>query len=289
MITLSFLICMLYLFLIMPRVGKRKGIHLFEQYYYAHRGLHDLSTMRNKPGLARLAKDEGRPENSLAAFAAACEAGYGIEMDVQLTKDKIPVIFHDWTLDRVCHVPGRVRDFTYAELQQFSLNNTDQRIPLFEEVLALINGRVPILLEYKSEDSDMTICEICNRILCHYEGNYMIESFNPLVLRWYKKNRPRIIRGQLSANFNDEKTFFYHLKMFPFHHLLFNFIGKPDFVAFDWRARRSFSRRICKKLYHNPAIAWTIHSEEEIRFLRRSFDLFIFEGFRPKREPKEVH
>lgn len=270
-----------FLFLILPRIGTKKDLAGFKKFYFAHRGLHDLTTMTHKPELIARAKDEGRPENSLAAFAAACEAGYGVELDVQLTKDLVPVVFHDWTLERVCHVPGFLRDYTYEELQQFSLGGTDEKIPRLTEVLSLIGGRIPIILEYKSENKDMTVCEVTDPILQSYQGPLVIESFNPMVLYWYKKHRPEVTRGQLSAVYREKNTLSYKASTFFFHHLLFNFLTRPDFIAYETVGADCVARTLCRNLYRNPAVAWTVHSEKERKELKKSFDLFIFEGFRP--------
>ena len=293
----------LYLFLIMPALGKKGDVPLFKQFYYAHRGLHDVKPQQEKrrhffmesrdsqaasggslhtsaaPFLAVPGTDT--PENSMAAFQAAVDAGYGIEMDVQLTKDKIPVVFHDFTLERVCNVPGKVCDMTWEELSALRLNGTDEGIPLFEEVLALVNGRIPLLIEYKVELFDTSVCRICEKLLSAYPGLYCIESFNPLVLRWYKKNRPQVVRGQLSAKFREVSSPLYYLYLSPLHHLLFNFLTKPDFIAYDCTCTGALSRRICKNLYRNLSVAWTIRSREDMEQLKTQFDLFIFEGFCP--------
>ena len=123
----------LYLLAIMPRMLHKPDTEPFKKVLYAHRGLFDNAT--------------NAPENSLAAFQKAVDAGYGIELDIQLTKDKIPVVFHDFTLDRVCGVKGKVCDFTYEELLKFPLSGSDQRIPKFSEVLSLVDGRVPLIVE----------------------------------------------------------------------------------------------------------------------------------------------
>ena len=100
-------LAILYLLMIMPRLTNRRERKKFLSVYYAHRGLHDNETPA--------------PENSMAAFRKAVDAGYGIELDVQVTKDKIPVVFHDFTLQRVCGQEGKVCDYTYEELQKFHL------------------------------------------------------------------------------------------------------------------------------------------------------------------------
>ena len=132
------IILLLYLWLIKPGIADRPDIASLMGHYYAHRGLHDNET--------------DAPENSMNAFKKAIDAGYGIELDVQLTKDRIPVVFHDETLKRVCGVDGRVRDYTYEELQQFRLCRSDERIPLFSDFLKLVDGKVPLIIEIKIQD-----------------------------------------------------------------------------------------------------------------------------------------
>ena len=165
---------LLYLFMIMPRIWKKPEKSPHMGVLYAHRGLHD--------------NDSDAPENSMAAFRKAVEAGYGIELDVQLTKDKIPVIFHDFTLDRICGVSGRVDAFTYAELQQFTLLQSKERIPKLEDFLAMVAGKVPLIVELKVEWMDISLCPVVQRLLSEYKGVYCIESFNPLALLWYRRN-----------------------------------------------------------------------------------------------------
>ena len=272
---------LLYLYLIMPALKKKKELPRIKRFYYAHRGLHGLRRAAVPAAVKLTARNENAPENSMAAFRAAVSAGYGIEMDVRLTKDQVPVVFHDPDLFRVCGVRGRVCEKTYEELKGLRLEGTDEGIPRFEEVLAMVGGRVPLLIEYKAERPDTAVCRVCDRILSGYQGLYFIESFNPLVLYWYKKNRPRIIRGQLSAKFRKPESFFHHLYLSPLHHLLFNFLTKPDFIAYDYTCARAWSRRICRRLYGNPAPAWTIRSRADMERSRKQFDLFIFEGFCP--------
>ncbi len=275
------LLTLLYLYLIMPALKKKKELPQIKRFYYAHRGLHGLRRAAVPAAVRLTARTENAPENSMAAFRAAVNAGYGIEMDVRLTKDKVPVIFHDPDLLRVCGVSGRVSDLTYEELRKFRLEGTDQHIPRFQDVLEMVDGQVPLLIEYKTERPDVTVCRVCDRILAHYRGLYFIESFNPLVLYWYRKNRPRIVRGQLSAKFRRAASPIHYLYLSPLHHLLFNFLTKPDFIAYDYTCAGAWSRRICRKLYGSLSAAWTIRSREDMEHMRKQFDLFIFEGFCP--------
>ena len=257
----------IYILMIMPALRKKPlSAELMEQRVYAHRGLYDNSG--------------DAPENSLAAFRKAVEAGYGMEMDVQLTKDRIPVIFHDNTLQRVCGAEGRISDYTYEELQQFHLCNSEERIPTLAQVLEVVGGRTPLIVEFKTETHDVSVCKVGDELLRRYEGKYCVESFNPLAVLWYRRKRPEVVRGQLSDCFlkGDAYKSVLHWML---QNLLFDFIGKPDFVAYNCLYPKVLSRRICHRVFRNMAFAWTVKSPEQMENLKDEFDVFIFEGFRP--------
>ena len=234
---------------------------------YAHRGLHD---------------NEGpAPENSMEAFRRAVEAGYGIELDVQLSKDKIPVVFHDFTLQRVCGAEGKVCDYTYEELQQFKLCKSEEKIPRFADFLKLVDGKVPLIVELKIEWTDPGVCPLADKLLRSYKGEYCIESFNPLGLLWYRKNHNEVLRGQLSDGFTktgEFKGILYHI----LQNLLLNGLTKPDFIAFNHKYAGMFGRRVCRKVFKNTAAAWTIKSEQELQEAKKEFDIFIFDSFIPE-------
>ncbi len=257
---------LLYLLAIMPRMIGRPDRTGFLNRLYAHRGLHD-----NKGDA---------PENSLRAFQKAVDAGYGIEMDIQLTKDDIPVVIHDFDLKRICSAEGKVRDYTYEELQQFVLYGTDQKIPKFEDVLKLVDGKVPLIVEFKIEGNDLSLCPIADEILRGYEGLYCMESFHPLCVKWYRDNHKEIMRGQLSCNHlkgKDKKK----VLDFALQFLLFNCLTKPDFIAYDHHAYKNLSRRLCSSLFGALPVAWTIRSQEELDVRQKDFALFIFDSFIP--------
>ena len=256
----------LYLLAIMPRMTHKPDMTPLQGVLYAHRGLHD--------------NESEAPENSMTAFRKAVDAGYGIELDLQLSKDKKVIIFHDATLDRVCGVHGKAEDYTYEELQEFRLCGTEQRIPLFEDFLKMVDGQVPLIVELKVEWQDVGVCSAADQLLREYQGVYCIESFNPLALIWYKRNHREVVRGQLADKFTRTPEFkgaLYGL----LENLLLNRITQPDFVAYNHQYARSLSRRLCRKLYGNMAVAWTIKSEEELASAEKSFDLFIFDSFIP--------
>lgn len=260
--------CALYLLAVMPRMANRPDMGLLDRKYFAHRGLHD--------------DGDDAPENSMPAFERAVEAGYGIELDVHVTRDGIPAVFHDARLERMCgeRAAGVLEDYTYEELQQFTLGRSAERIPKLEDVLRMVRGRVPLIVEIKSETTDVSCCEAIDALLRAYDGAYCIESFNPIVLLWFRRNRSEVVRGQLATNFRKDGEF-HNVFSFFMTHLLFNFLSKPDFIAYNHEFQGEPGRKICRKLYRKPAAAWTVRTNGELEKLRSEFDIFIFENFTP--------
>ncbi len=254
---------LLYLFMIAPRMINRADRTPFMGWHYAHRGLFD--------------NNSNAPENSLAAFQKAVDAGYGIELDVQLSKDNKLVVFHDATLKRMCGVEGKVWEYTLEELKKLRLLNSNEQIPTFEEFLSVVKGKVPFILEYKLDRAQTVVCQLANKVLENYKGNYCIESFHPLALIWYRFNRPDILRGQLCEEFfragkHKGNPFFTLLSYMPF-----NFLARPDFIAYNHLHANNISRCICKA-FGGLSIAYTIKSLDEYAHSKNQFELFIFDS-----------
>ena len=256
------LLVFLYLFMIAPRMLRKPERGAFYGVHYAHRGLHD--------------NDSEAPENSLEAFRRAVESGYGIEFDVQLSKDGIPVVFHDASLKRMCGIDGNVWEYTLEELSKIRLANSEQTIPTFEQVLGVIDGKVPIIIEYKMDRVDTKVCELGNQILQKYQGPYCVESFHPLAVYWYRKNRPDVMRGQLSENFAKRGKKQLHLRMMTY--LLTNSLTRPDFIAYNHEDVNNVSRNLCRWL-GGLSVAYTIKNREQYQRAKDRFDLFIFDSF----------
>ena len=254
---------LIYLFLIAPK--NKKEMNKFKTVYYAHRGLHN----------------EERAENSMSAFRAAVDGGFGIELDIRLSKDGKLVVFHDDTLDRVCGREGQVIDFTADELATFKLSGTDDGIPLFSDVLALVDGKVPLLVEIKENAGDSTVSHAACEMLKGYKGEFIIESFNPMSLKVVKEQYPEIPRGILSHRYfeyeKSRKPLFFLLQS-----LLLNFLCRPAFIAYDHRHANAFGLRFVRAFFKVPTIAWTVRSAEEEKVARKNgFDGIIFENYLP--------
>lgn len=253
-----------YLFAIRGRVGN-KNLAKLQGFNYAHRGLHG----------------NGVAENSMTAFRKALEKGYGIELDLHLLKDGNLAVFHDNALKRTTGADGIVEDLTTEELKLYNLENTDDTIPTFKEVLELYNGAAPLIIELKANKNQAALAKAATDALKDYNGAYCIESFDPRCILWLKKNRPEIIRGQLSQNFfkTDDKLNF--IIKFLLTNNLLNFITKPDFVAYNFAHRKVLATKLCEKLWKMQMVGWTIRTKETQKQAKAENWLSIFEYFLP--------
>lgn len=252
---------LILLFMAMPTIRRHPDRKLLEGLKIAHRGLHNAEI----------------PENSIPAFLEAAARGYGIENDIHITSDGEIVVFHDHTLDRMCGVSGRVEDKTLAELKALSLNGTNEKIPSLKECLNAIDGRVPLLIEFKCDTVNCDrLCEAANDILKNYKGKYFVQSFNPAIPTWYKKHRRDILRGQLAMPCSEKNI----VKQLASSFLL-NFGARPDFVAFDERAYKKLCFKLQKLLGALP-VGWTFRSQKDLTEKSKFFKAYIFEDFIPK-------
>ena len=236
---------------------------------YAHRGLYD--------------NDAGIPENSLAAFRRAAEAGFGAELDVHLTADGQLAVIHDSDLQRVCGRAGKVEELTYAELSQLRLLGTEEGIPLLSDVLPLFAGVAPLIVELKPiRGNEPELAEkVCALLDTFPELAYCLESFDPFAVLWLRKNRPELIRGQLSQNFLRDQDRPKFLVSFLLSTLFSNAWTRPDFIAWRWQDRKSPFRTLCCQGYRIQSVHWTLTGPGQLLSAEREGALGIFEGFRP--------
>lgn len=246
---------------------RRRRCLAYAEWDYAHRGLWD--------------SEQGIPENSLPAFARAIREKAAIELDVHLTKDKQLVVIHDSSLKRLCGTEGTVEEKTYAELSRLSLSGTEYTIPLLSQVLHLVQGRVPLLIEIKTLSArDTEICSYTYKELEFYNGHYMIQSFNPFVLRWFRQNAPQVLVGQLAtapADLQGQNIIVSTASWL----LLFNLISRPDFISYNLKYADCISVRINQLIYRTPVFVWTIRSMNEYRQGTAQYSTVIFENFIP--------
>lgn len=380
------------LWAVAPRGFKNKQKHYVPtvpDVWYAHRGLHDAGSgltaayaeqsgeyvalarrMAAKAGYGSEEFDGAiAPENSMAAFAAACEAGYGIELDIQLTRDGEVVVVHDADLGRVAGDPRKIKDLSYDDLTRIPLYPTAkpgdaeaallpggeenpplvvtpsnapegyyQHVPLFSDVLKLVDGRVPLIVEYKFEnnstwdDRDVELMEKGHALLEAYSGAFVVESFHPGAVNWYKENHPEVCRGQLAcwpgadddvadaagadeavagaegadgvaggvagaegdvagdagkrtaarpAVASASSSPMDRVREYAAGSLVFDWLSRPDFVAYDWRGGVLPQVRLTRAMGAMP-VAWTVRSQDEYAQCADHFDRCIFEAFIPQ-------
>ena len=235
---------------------------------YAHRGWHDKPTI---------------PENSLPAFRRALAKGWGAELDVHLLKDGTLAVFHDSELKRCTGAEGIIEDLDRAGLAALRLEGTAEPVPLFDEVLALFEGKAPLIIELKAHGGNhRALTEAVTARLDRYKGDFCVESFDPRVLMDLKKLRPQFVRGQLSMAFHAGDEGLPGWQCFLLRNLLFNFLTVPDFIAFRYSDRRSPALRRCRRCWGAREASWTIRSKEELTAAEADGALPIFERFDPE-------
>ena len=261
-------------------MNKKEMLKELLKHRYAHRGLH------NKPTV---------PENSMAAFRLAVDHGFGMELDLHLTRDGKLAVIHDESLLRTAGVDLIIEDLTLEEAQKYTLEESSEIIPDFQELLDLVAGRVPLIVELKvgktadGTDTTPALCQKAAEMLDAYSAKYAasspclwcIESFSPMAVKWFRDNRPDIVRGQLGGDINHDRPTITPFQNFLVRQLLINFMSRPDFVAYNYRDRFDGGVRRWK----GPLFYYTIKSNEDLMELESRGAAGIFEQFLPSAQP----
>lgn len=229
----------------------------------AHRGLHNAA--------------RGIMENSLSAFEAAAANNYAIELDVLPSKDGEAIVFHDEDLARLCGRTERVRDLASSALRSIRLGGSSETIPMLGDVMASVAGRVPLLIEIKSDGVVGILERRVGELIKTYKGPVAVQSFNPLSMAWFARHMPEVPRGQLSMRYTprDAQGGF---RRFALTNLLYSAISKPDFIAYEFAAIDTPAPRLARRL-GLPLITWTVRKREDWDRMRDRADNLIFEGF----------
>jgi len=233
-------------------------MNLLKNKFIAHRGLH---------------KGHLIPENSLLAFQKAIEKNYSIEFDITISNDDKVVVFHDEDLIRLCNINENIEDKNYAFLKNLKLYNTSENIPLFEEVLALVNGKIALIIEIKKHRNIGILEDIVVSLLDKYKGEYFICSFEKDILFWFRKNKINIKRGLIFES-NPKRFVKYNKIVFMYKF----FKTKPDFTSLDYKLINSSIYEFCKRK-GLPIIIWTIDTKEKYEKIEEKVEGIIFENF----------
>ncbi len=245
-----------------------RGWEKLQGWRYAHRGCHD------KPRI---------PENSLPAFRRALERGWGAELDVHLLRDGTLAVFHDSDLLRCAGVEGTIEELDRAALSRLRLEGTEEPVPLFSEVLALFEGKAPLIIELKAHGGNhRALTEAVLRALEGYRGDWCIESFDPRVLMVLRKEAPSVLRGQLSMDFRKGDEPLPGWQRFALSNLLLNFLTVPDFIAYRFEDRASPALRCCVRFWGAREASWTLRRREDLERAEAAGCIPIFERFDPE-------
>jgi glycerophosphoryl diester phosphodiesterase len=230
----------------------------------AHRGLHSAQV----------------PENSMAAFEAAVSAGYGIELDVHLSADDRLVVMHDEELRRTTGQPGRVGELDSGLLRGIALLGTDGNVPLLDDVLSVVAGRVPLLVEVKTGDaSPSRVGRAVARALAGYRGPHAVQSFDPRLLIWLRRNVPELLRGQIAEAFRRGSLPLG--RRLALRTMVLNGRSRPHFIAYDVDAVPSLAVAVWRRLLRVPLLVWTVQTVAQLERARRVRANVIFEDIDP--------
>jgi glycerophosphoryl diester phosphodiesterase len=237
---------------------------------FAHRGLHDAS--------------HGIIENSASAVKAAIAQGYAIEIDLQCTADRMPIVFHDRTLDRLTAATGVVLARSADELSTIPLRGSKDRILSLPDLLALVAGRVPLLLEVKSLwGTDRQFEANIVHALTPYRGHVAVMSFDPHSVAAFRARAPALPRGLVAERFQDPHHWpqLPPLQRFAMRHLLTAAFARPHFIAYDVKALPALAPALARSVFGLPLLTWTVRNAADRARAARYADAMIFEGVTP--------
>ena len=238
----------------------------------AHRGLHDAA--------------KGITENTVAAFEAAIGKGYGIECDVRPASCSTPMVFHDLTLERLVEAEGRLAAHEVAALKELAYRNGGGKMIELADLLALVGGREPLLIEIKSEwdAPDVRFLQAIARTAASYRGPLALMSFDPAVMAGIRELAPQIPRGIVSGLFAGDCWWRGKLgpeRAYSLTHLLESGPAAPDFYAYDVNALPTPVTRYTREVLGLPLFTWTVRTSEQRDTAARWADAPIFEGYEP--------
>lgn len=259
------IVCLLYLLSLRGRTG-HPVLEAMQNFGYAHRGLHG----------------NGVPENSMAAFRKALDGGYGIELDIHLMKDGNLAVIHDTSLKRTAGVDVNITDLTTEDLENYRLEGTDEKIPTFDQVLKLYNGKAPLIIELKADSNCAALTDAAVKAMEGYNGVWCMESFDPRCIQHLRKNHAQVCRGQLTFDHFRNKDNVHPVLKFLLKHNLLNFLSLPDFVAYSFEDRmKTPSNFLCRKFWKVQGVTWTIRTQADYDTAKKEAWLPIFESFTP--------
>ena len=244
------------------------ALKMLSSFRYAHRGLHD------KPAI---------PENSMAAFRRALDNFCGAELDVHLMADGNLAVIHDCSLKRTAGADVNITDLTVEDLEQYRLEGTEEKIPTFDQVLKLYDGKAPLIIELKADGNNhAALVEAAVKAMEGYNGTWCMESFDPRCVNWLRKHRPDIIRGQLSADFLKTGKNMPLWQRIVMTHNMSHCLTNPDFIAYQFEHRHhTLGNYFSRKVWGILGVSWTIRTKKDYDLAVKEGWIPIFENFIP--------
>lgn len=220
------------------------------------------------------------PENSLKSFQSAIDNGYAIEFDIQLLKDDTIIVFHDDDLSRMTNKSKIISECIYSDIEGIKLLNTNECIPTLKETLDLIDGKIPLMIEFKTDKTDNNLEKHAYELLKNYTGEYVVQSFNPSVIKWFRFNATEVIRGQLSCKNYDMSINI--VNRFILRYMVLNIITKPDYIMYDINDLKTLPIRI-SKIFKKKIFGYTAKSADDYTKAKKNGVISCFEGFDPSK------
>ena len=209
-------------------------------------------------------------ENTISAFKLAIENNYAIELDVHLTKDNKIIVIHDSNLKRLFNVNKKIRKLNYEQIKKIQFPNSKDRIPLLKDVLKLVDGKVPIIIEIKYDRLVGKLEKNLINILSNYQGEVVIKSFRARSINYFRKKCPNILRGQLLMY---SKKFFYRL--FFNLRIFYSRFSKPDFYSCNMDCLEN--KKILKLKKDKIILGWVVRDKKNLKYVKMHCDNYIFE------------
>jgi len=243
-----------------------KDLSWIQSNLIAHRGLYT--------------KDQSVPENSSIAYQKALDKKYSIELDLNVLKDGTVLAFHDHTLKRACNDERALKDINFDDVKDLTLFSSNEHIPTLENVIDLVQGKVPLLIELKPHGDVVFLCESMMKIMQNYSGKWAVFSFHPKVVLWFKKNYPEVIRGQISEYFKTDKNM-NPISKYLMRSMFFNRFTKPDFISYGiYDMPNKYIDQAMKK--GMTVISYAARTQEQFDFVKSRYHNTVFEFFEPK-------
>lgn len=238
-----------------------KDLKWLRETYFAHRGLHTSSI----------------PENSLEAFYGAVKNGYGIEFDIQITKDNKLIVVHDNNLLRLCNIDCNVQEKTYADIKDFNIGLSNCTIPLLTDVLDSLPSSTKLLIEFKTSKKNRLIVSLFLKTISKYDFTYAVQSFNPIIVNQFKKSAKDTIRGHIAKAKPSKFAFInFFISLIPIYKII-----KPDFINYRFE---DLPNKKIDRLKENglTILSYTTRTEKDLEFIRNRYDNAVFENFTPR-------